>query len=96
MGDIAVKGKNEPIRIYELVGIRGKVDSSVQEKIDVFEVGVRLFYEQQFANASEIFYSILKKYKKDRPSEFYLERCMAFIETPPRDSNWQIIIMKEK
>ena len=87
---VRVKGKNEPITIYELVGFKNEVSSSRINKIKEFEKALNLYKEGMFDKAKALFIKI-----GDNPSKAFLNRCDELIASKPKD--WQgIYTMKTK
>jgi adenylate cyclase len=87
---VRVKGKNEPITIYELVGFKNEVSSSRINKIKEFEKALNLYKEGMFDKAKALFIKI-----GDNPSKVFLNRCDELIASKPKD--WQgIYTMKTK
>ncbi|HOK40038.1 MAG TPA: response regulator [bacterium] len=76
---IKVKGKNEPVVIYEVVGYKKDVDVNL---IIEFEKGLDAYFNQDWNTAIKIFQNILKN-KNDGPSAVYLERCKYYKKKPP-------------
>jgi len=93
---IRVKGKKEPIVIYEMVDEKGKADIKKQSVIGKFEEALDLYFEMEFRKANAIFEEILEIDKDDGPSKVYVERCQHFIENPP-PADWDgVFTMKTK
>ena len=87
---IRVKGKHEPVRIYELVGERKAVDM-----IQSFTDALELYKSQKFLKAFEGFENCYKKYS-DPVSKVYMNRCEMFQKHPP-EKNWDgVFEMKTK
>ena len=83
---IAVKGKNIPIKIYELVGERGDVDDRQLLFSHNFEKGLKLYKNREWKQALEL----LKELSVDRNDlsvDLYKQRCQEFILNPPKE-NW--------
>lgn len=81
---VKVKGKKEPVVIYELIGER-------KEGIEEYEKGLGLYFKQKWDEA-------VKEFKKcgDTASNMFIERCEYFKENPPGkkwDGAW---VMKTK
>lgn len=76
---IMVKGKDLPVLIYELVGLRDGVDAEVLDKIAHFEVALGLYQAKHFEEAKKIFVSLIEKYD-DGPSKTFLERTENYIK----------------
>jgi len=75
---VRVKGKHEPVAVFELITKQSGL-------YDSFAEGMRLYRERDFASALGIFES-LSKYN-DTVSNLYVERCNAFLSNPP-DAGW--------
>lgn len=82
---IRVKGKKEPIRVYELLSEKGKISDDQAEIKSNFEKGLNLYRERRFAEAINVFETVLKKHPGDGPSRTYLNRCAMYMENPPED-----------
>ncbi len=79
---IAVKGKNEPVRIYELLQEAGKADDKILKLKASFEKGLSYYRKKNWAKAEEIFKKCMETYG-DGPSEVFLERTVLFSKNPP-------------
>jgi len=77
---LIVKGKTEPIAVFEVLGRRGGVAEDVLARVAEFEQALGLHDAREFAAARAIF---LKLASVDPPSRVYAERCEAYLETPP-------------
>jgi len=73
---IKVKGKNEPVTMYEL---SLTLDMS---SISKFEEGLRLYRSQRFTEAKGIFQSLYEN-NDDHTCSVYIKRCEEFLLTPP-------------
>lgn len=92
---VAVKGKNEAIRIYELVGEKGKVDAKHLEFIAQFEAAIEAYRKQNW-DAAEASLRAALKLKEDEACHLFLGRIAEYRENPP-GSNWSgEYIMKTK
>ncbi len=83
---VKVKGKNQPIRVYELLGLKGETDKALIEKARLFETGLPLFRSRKFAEAVTVFKTVAAKHGEDHACENYIERCEHYMrEAPPAD-----------
>src|SRR5579885_3537088 len=85
---IRVVGKTRPVRIYELVSEKGKLDDGRMEVLERFRSGVNLYRGQKWSEAGEYFRKILDSDPHDRPSQEYLRRCKEYENSPP-PPNWE-------
>lgn len=95
---IVVKGKTEPTQVFEVIGEKA-VPQFITDLIAVYEKGIDLFRDRQFAAALEAFRSAAKQEpnagKDDvTPSEVYIERCEYFIANPPAEG-WNGVYVKK-
>ncbi|HLX13504.1 MAG TPA: adenylate/guanylate cyclase domain-containing protein [Bacteroidota bacterium] len=80
---VRVKGKVEPVHIYELMAKKGDPLNGWEKEIDVFHDGLKRYRDRSFAQAKEVFQSILTRYPNDGPSQEYVTRCEGLIVEPP-------------
>ncbi len=96
LGLIAVKGKSLPIKIYELIGEEGRIDSEKREKLSLYNQGLSMYYCGNWHDAIDIFNKLLKVDAKDGPSEFYKKRCENLVSSPDLTQDWNVIKFTEK
>jgi adenylate cyclase len=71
---IRVKGKNVPIRIYELVGEHGTMNENDQEFLALFHEALQYYRNRQFDQAARQFENLLNVKPDDGPCTTYVER----------------------
>lgn len=76
---IRVKGKNLPVKIYEVIDFYDEKNADIMQIISNFEQALLLYRECKFEKA----YSMFIKNVNDAPSVMYAERCTIFIKNPP-------------
>jgi adenylate cyclase len=84
---IKVVGKNEPIRVYELLGKKDNLPDYMMEMLRKYYEGLELFRVRDWKGARTAFRAGLKSVEDDGPCKTYVERCSEFIDTPP-PKNW--------
>ena len=89
---VQVKGKNVPVKVYELLAEKGKLEGNYADIIGLYEEGLKCYYNQDWDKA-------LKKFEQSKeledmfptrptsPSHVYIMRCKHLKENPPGD-NW--------
>jgi adenylate cyclase len=93
---VRVKGKAQPVRIFELVGEIGKVDEKRRELIKLFDEGFKLYHAREFATAVEVFKRALEIESHDACTQLYIERCEDYVTEPP-SADWDgVYTMKTK
>ena len=81
---IQVKGKNQPISIYEVYGLRSDPLSSSHEQIIELYHKARDFYHQmKFGKAIGLFGEVLELDKLNKAASMHLMRCQHFLSNPP-------------
>ncbi len=78
---IKVKGKKLPVRIYELIALKGEAPPERMEVVRKFEEALAEFRARRFNRAWELFLSLSQK--GDPPSEVYVGLCERFMTEPP-------------
>ena len=93
---IKVKGKNEPIRIYELVDHRLRGAGAKEMKVKAFEEGLAHYRAQKWDEASKCFKNCLDLDATDGPADIFLKRCALLKQNPP-PKDWDgVFVMKTK
>jgi len=80
---VIVVGKSEPVRIFELVGRVGSVESEMLELRDLYVQGLEAYRRQDWQTAEQRFLECLRLRPDDGPSRVLLERIAAFREVAP-------------
>jgi adenylate cyclase len=84
---VRVKGKKEPVRIYELIGRVGHVKPYMLAWIDLFQQGLSAYRDKQWDEAITHFERVKELKDQDAPADLYIERCEIYRRTPP-PSDW--------
>jgi adenylate cyclase len=84
---IRVKGKLQPVVIYELIGTAAGVSADTRARLDRFREARALFQQRRWLDAQSAFQSILDQWPDDGPARAYWKRCQEYLfDEPP--SNW--------
>src|SRR5260221_8115849 len=84
---IRVKGKLQPVTIYELVGRGSDASAETGELLARFVAARTLFQSRRWQEAQQAFQSILETNPTDGPSRTYWKRCQEYLfDEPPL--NW--------
>ncbi len=78
------KGKDLPLNIYELVGVRGLVHDSVLSLIKKFETALTQYQSRNFVLAKKLFEELVTEYN-DSASKTFLERTNRYITEAPSE-----------
>jgi adenylate cyclase len=80
---IKVKWKEVPVKIYELLWIKGQVSDEKLEIKELFEEAVSLYLNREFSKSRTIFRKLIKMW--DNAWKMYLDMCEIYIKNPPWD-----------
>jgi class 3 adenylate cyclase/HAMP domain-containing protein len=80
LDSVRVKGKKEPVKIYEPYAALGR---SAGEGYELFNRGIQLYRGRRFSDAMELFKQSNRALQGDVPSSLYVERCKELIGNPP-------------
>ncbi len=83
---IAVKGKNVPVRIFEVLQEQGKAAAKLKQIKEGFELGLAAYRAKKWLAAKKAFGKVFDTYK-DEASEIFMHRIEAFEANPP-PANW--------
>ncbi|MFM7450382.1 MAG: GAF domain-containing protein [Leptolyngbyaceae cyanobacterium] len=87
---VKVKGKHQPVKIYELVGINKErvtddddikehiidgITEAQRQKIEHYELGLKYYRDRKFEQAKREFETVLLSKPDDKAAILYVERC---------------------
>lgn len=76
LDNIQVKGKNEPVRIYEVMRFQEHEREKINKLVSLFEEGLNLYRKQKWDQAVQKFKKAIEiKDGDDPPSKEFIERC---------------------
>jgi len=92
---IKVKGKHQPVNIYELLDViaeRPKYESLLAQ----FEHAMAAYHAQDWREAAARFGELLSAYPDDGPTRLFLQRSLEFMSNAP-EPDWDgVYVMKSK
>jgi adenylate cyclase len=80
---VVVKGKTEPVPIYELVSRKGDVTGSDSEFLEMFGKAVNSYLEKDWEKAIFRFEKLLCLRPDDQACKIFIERCREYRDNPP-------------
>jgi adenylate cyclase len=92
---IRVKGKTQPVNIYELMDV-AENRAAHQSLITGFDRAMKAYRAQKWSAAANLFAEILTTFPDDGPTQVFLERAVEFSETAPRGEWDGVYVMKTK
>ncbi len=83
-----VKGKNIPVKVYELVNRKNMIKKKTLDLVNEFEIGMDLYFQQKWDKALEQFKKSEKmedhfESRNTTPSAVFIKRCKLFKSNPP-------------
>jgi adenylate cyclase len=86
-----VKGRNAPVKIYELVARLGEATAEQQEAASAYAEGLSAWRARAFALAADCFARVAGF---DKPSALFLKRASAYVSNPP-GAEWEPVNVLE-
>jgi adenylate cyclase len=85
---VRVKGKNEPVKLYELISTSSDIPGNLKESTEIYQEAFKNYLNRDFSNAIKLLNeSIRARGKKDKSANMLIERCETYIKEPPSE-NW--------
>jgi adenylate cyclase len=94
LDSVKVKGKELPVKIYELLGKKNDAEMW-KNAVSAFEEGLSLYKQQRWDDAIACFRKVLEVAPSDAPSRLYIERCETLRENPP-EAPWDGVFTMTK
>lgn len=83
---VRVKGKIQPVTIYELLGKRSdRIPAKKQQIVELYQQGRELYLKRQFDRALEKFQAVLALNSQDKAAKLHQQRCQNAIANPLPD-----------
>jgi adenylate cyclase len=93
---LRVKGKDNPVQVYELLGKKGSIGEKGMQLLEHYNKGMDLYMSRDFKAACGEFKKALDIYPEDGPSKVYLQRCDVLSDFPPPKGWDGVFTMKSK
>jgi adenylate cyclase len=84
---VRVKGKNEPVAIFEPIGHKNDVEKSVTEELSAYRKALANFRAQSWDKAEVDFFNLNRSYPDRYLYQVYLDRISVYRKEPPGE-NW--------
>jgi adenylate cyclase len=96
---IRVKGKLQPVLLYELIAARGTPEGDapgLEDRLERFAHGRACYRQRRWQDAQIVFEQILEHWPEDVPARRYLNRCKEYDAAEPEE-NWDgVYVMTHK
>ncbi|MDZ7263787.1 MAG: adenylate/guanylate cyclase domain-containing protein [candidate division KSB1 bacterium] len=94
---IRVKGKNNPVRIYELLAPKTQELNPIRSaSLECFLKGLAIYRQQDWIHAFDMFQKALTLDSQDGPSKEFIRRCKRYIENPLLARSDNVFVLYEK
>lgn len=100
---IVVKGRSQPVPIFEIVGLKESLAANTRECVGHFADGMEFYLRQDWPRAIAAFEKSARleprqpdAFTEINPSLLYLQRCAAMKATPPAKDWDGVFVMKTK
>ncbi|OGV67011.1 MAG: hypothetical protein A3K19_29590 [Lentisphaerae bacterium RIFOXYB12_FULL_65_16] len=93
---VAVKGRTQGVRIFELLAEKGGLDEDTTSFVALYEDALRQYLARDWERARRTFGEAVRLRPGDRPATLLVERCTVYLATPPPDDWTGAVTMREK
>ncbi|NWF55468.1 MAG: adenylate/guanylate cyclase domain-containing protein [Syntrophaceae bacterium] len=80
---VRVKGKDQPVKIYELLSLVKTASPDQRALAEGFHAALAEYRKREWDKAREAFQNLLARFPHDGPAKLYLERCQTLSQNPP-------------
>lgn len=97
LGQVLVKGKNEPIKIYDFYdGDREDIGLKKENSKKLFQEGLGAYFQKDFKASKHAFTEILQHFPEDQASLSYLNKSTNYLEKGVPDTWTGVEIIERK
>jgi adenylate cyclase len=82
---VAVKGRAEPVLVYELLGLKGEVNGCSGEVVELSTLALAGYRKQDWAGAVRHYERLVQLRPGDLPALQMIARCREYQSSPPGD-----------
>ena len=102
---IVVKGRSQPVAMYEPTGFMSDLTQETQDCLDCFQQGINKYLAQDWTGALNLFEKAKEMEPnkpgvtpgvKDNPSMILIDRCKVMMDNPPGDDWDGVYVMTTK
>jgi len=93
---LRVKGKKVPIKVFELLDMKGNLTDAQKKGRDIYNDALGLYRKRDFKKAMARFQKVQEILPEDGPSETYIGRSKDYIKSPPPEKWDRVFVMTTK
>ena len=83
---LRVKGKQAPLKVYELIGAsKSTIDPQLEKFLHLYQLGRDAYMHRNFQKAIAYFQDAQVLKPDDHPSKMHFQRAINYLENPPGD-----------
>jgi adenylate cyclase len=95
LDQIRVKGKRQPVKIYELLGTPADREQFA-DLLERFTLAMKAYHAREWLQAAGELGDLLARYPEDGPTQIFLQRALEYMEEAP-EPDWDgVYVMKTK
>jgi adenylate cyclase len=79
---IRVKGREEPLAIYNIICIKDDLSSEIEKMLKLYNEALRLYRECEFQTAERAFLELSRQFPDDSVGKVFAKRCVQLINEP--------------
>ncbi|AGX88453.1 CHASE2 domain-containing protein [Candidatus Symbiobacter mobilis] len=83
LDSVRVKGKDQPVRIYEPIGPTDQLTPEEQHELKLSRQALQFYRSQDWARATLAFLDLQRRYPDRKLYALYLDRCAHYEKSPP-------------
>jgi len=97
LDQIVVKGKTQPVNVYELTGLKEHVPEKLLQRNHLFEEALAAYFNRDWETAISLFKraSELELFEHN-PSKIFIQRCEEMRVDPPQEDWNGVFVMEQK
>ncbi len=97
LDNIVVKGRTQPVRVFEIVGLKEDADQQLYDCVGIYEEAMAKYMNQEWDAAIDLFEQA-RTLEKDQmnPTQIFISRCNLMKVKPPGDDWNGVFVMKSK
>ncbi|NCD33367.1 MAG: adenylate/guanylate cyclase domain-containing protein [Spartobacteria bacterium] len=80
---IVLKGKTQPVAVYEIISTLEELTAADAERIECYEKALLSYFDRQWDHAAVLLSELLMRYPDDGPSLVLSKRIQQYQNTPP-------------